>query len=199
MISETRMDRENKLGRYAAVRPKRHNKIQSYLFWLPVPALWPRSCRINYPERAMQSRLSCSLPPLQTLLLSPTNCLRTLCTATRASRSATGAVINGTGPDGCLPELDMFPCCKSCVYGICAFVLRWFFSVLTLYSPMENSLGVKKISSCKCCIFLTFPVFLFCLPHCHMYVVYVWTGWWLISLVLVTSDNKGLLLLLLLE
>ncbi len=30
-----------------------------------------------------------------------------------------------------------------------------------------------------------------------MYVVYVWTGGWLISLVLVTSD-KGLLLLLLL-
>ncbi len=30
-----------------------------------------------------------------------------------------------------------------------------------------------------------------------MYVVYVWTGGWLISLVLVTSDNKGLLLLLL--
>ncbi len=51
-----------------------------------------------------------------------------------------GAVINGTGPDGCLPELDMSPC----VYGICAFVLRCFFSVLTLYSPMEHSLGVKK-------------------------------------------------------
>ncbi len=106
------------------------------------------------------------------------------------------------GPDGCLPELDMSPCCKSCVYGICAFVLRCFFSVLTLYSPMEHSLGVKlfssSLSSCKCCIFLTFPVFLFCLPRCHMYVVYVWTGGWLISLVLVTSDNKGLLLLLLL-
>ncbi len=95
------------------------------------------------------------------------------------------------------------PCCKSCVYGICAFVLRCFFSVLTLYSPMEHSLGVKiffssSLSSCKCCIFLTYPVFLFCLPCCHMYVVYVWTGGWLISLVLVTSDNKGPLLLLLL-
>ncbi len=55
----------------------------------------------------------------------------------------------------------------------------------------------SSLSSCKCCIFLTFPVFLFCLPRCHMYVVYVWTGWWLISLVLFTSDNKGLLLLLL--
>ncbi len=108
------------------------------------------------------------------------------------------------GPDGCLPELDMSPCCKSCVYGICAFVLRCFFSVLTLHSPMEHSLGVKlffssSLSSCKCCIFLTYPIFLFCLPRCHMYVVYVWTGGWLISLVLVTSDNKGLLLLLLLN
>ncbi len=94
-----------------------------------------------------------------------------------------------------------FSCCKSCVYGICAFVLRCFFSVLTLYS-LEHSLGViffsSSLSSCKCCIFLTYPVFLFCLPRCQMYVVYVWTGGWLISLVLVTSDNKGLLLLLLL-
>ncbi len=56
----------------------------------------------------------------------------------------------------------------------------------------------SSLSSCKCCIFLTYPVFLFCLPRCHMYVVYVWTGGWLISLVLVTSDNKVLLLLLLL-
>ncbi len=47
------------------------------------------------------------------------------------------------GPDGCLPELDMSSCCKSCVYGICAFVQRCFFSVLTLYSPMEHSLGVN--------------------------------------------------------
>ncbi len=60
------------------------------------------------------------------------------------------------------------PCCKSCVYGICAFVLRCFFSVLTLYSPMEHSLGVNiffpplfpHVNSS--CIFLTYPVFLFC-------------------------------------
>ncbi len=44
------------------------------------------------------------------------------------SGSATSAVINGAGPDGCLPELDMFPpVAKLCVYGICAFVLRCFF------------------------------------------------------------------------
>ncbi len=94
------------------------------------------------------------------------------------------------------------PCCKSCVYDICAFVLRCFFFCSHTVLPMEHSLGKNfffssSLSSCKCCIFLTYPVFLFCLPRCHMYVVYVWTGGWLISLVLVTSDNKGLLLLLL--
>ncbi len=88
------------------------------------------------------------------------------------------------------------PCCKSCVYDICAFVLRcFFFSVLTLYSQWSIVWGIffffsSSLSSCKSCIFLTYPVFLFCLPRCHMYVVYVWTGGWLISLVLVTSDNK---------
>ncbi len=169
------------------------NLILSFLA-PPYRLAWPRSCRINYPERAMQSRLSCSLPPLQTLLPSPIICLRTLFTATCRA---------GPAPDrtAACQSWICSPCCKSCVYGICAFVLRCFFSVLTLYSPMEHSLGVKQIfssslSSCKCCIFLTYPVFLFCLPRCHMYVVYVWTGGWLISLVLVTSDNKGLLLLL---
>jgi len=90
-----------------------------------------------------------------------------------SSRSATGAVINGTGPDGCLPELDMFPCCKSCVYGICAFVLRWFFSVLTLYSPMEHSLGVKHFFPPLFPHVNAVLYFPFCLPHCQMYVVYV--------------------------
>ncbi len=122
-----------------------------------------------------------------------------LCTATRASRSATGAEINGTGPDGCLPELDMFPCCKSCVYGICAFVLRCFFFFFCSQTvlQMEHSLGVKKIfffpplSPHVKAVFFLIPCLLFCLPRCHMYVVYVWTGWWLISLVLVLVTIKG--------
>ncbi len=58
-----------------------------------------------------------------------------------SSRSVTGAA-NGTGPDGCLPELDMFPPVASCVYGICAFVLRCFFSVLTLYSQWSIVWGL---------------------------------------------------------
>ncbi len=140
------MDRENKAVKIRSGSPQKtqQNFILSFLA-PPYRLAWPRSCWINYPERAMQSRLSCSLPPLQTLLPSPINCLRTLFTATCRAGLRPGAVINGTGPDGCLPELDMFPCCKSCVYGICAFVLRCFFSVFTLYSPMEHSLGVKKM------------------------------------------------------
>ncbi len=39
------------------------------------------------------------------------------------------------------------PCCKVMCYGICAFVLRCFFSVLTLYSQMEHGLGVNFFSS----------------------------------------------------
>ncbi len=57
------------------------NLILSFLA-PPYRLAWPRSCWINYPGRALQCRLSCSLPPLQTLLPSPINCLRTLWTAT---------------------------------------------------------------------------------------------------------------------
>ncbi len=92
------------------------------------------------------------------------------------------------------------PCCKLCLWYM-RFCAEVFFFCSHTVLPMEHSLGVNfffsSLSSCKCCTFLPFPVFLFCLPRCHMYVVYVWTGLWLTSLVLVTSDNKGLLLLLL--
>ncbi len=58
----------------------------------------------------------------------------TLCTATRASRSATGAEINGTGPDGCLPELDMFPllqCHVFMVYVLLCWGVFFLFSDCT--------------------------------------------------------------------
>ncbi len=128
--------------------------------------------------RALQWDFSCSLPDYRHYSPPPTKCLRLLFRQAWSSGSATGAETNGTGPDGCLPELDMFPhVAKLCLWYMC-FCAEVFFSVLTLYSPMEHSLGVKLIffsslSSCKCCIFLPFPVFLFCLPRCQMYVVYV--------------------------
>ncbi len=151
------MDKENELWKFAAVRPK-VTTIQSYLFWLPVPAPWPRSCWINYPERAMQWDFSCSLPPLQTLLPSPINCLCNALYRHLSSRSATGAEINGTGPDGCLPELDMFPLLQvMCLWYMCFCAEVFFFSVLRLYSKWSIVWGVKfffssSLSSCKSCI-----------------------------------------------
>ncbi len=98
----------------------------------------------NYPERAMQCRLSCSHPRLQTLLPSPFNCLCNALYRHLASRSATGAVINGTGPDGCLPELDMFPLLQvMCLWYMCFCAEVFFFSVLRLYSKWSLVWGLK--------------------------------------------------------
>ncbi len=102
------------------------------------------------------------------------------------------------GLDGCLPELDYFPCCKVvCLWCIMCFCCWGVFPVLTLYSPRSIVWGLFFFSSPSSC----YAVFFFkSLSSCPVYplVIYVccvWTGWWLISLVLVTSDNKGLLLL----
>ncbi len=170
-------------------------------FGSPVPALpWPRPLLDNYPGKSAAAGLSCSLPyyrhyspppiklPLTALYR---HAVEQVCDRRRNKCHRTGWLLARAG--------YVSPCCKvMCLWYMC-FCAEVFFSVLTLYSQMEHSLGVNfflsSLSSCKCCTFLPFPVFLFCLPRCHMYVVYVWTGRWLISLVLVTSDNKGLLLL----
>ncbi len=97
-----------------------------------------------------------------------------------------------------------FPCCKSCVYGICAFVLRCFFFCSQTVLQMEHSLGVKKIffpplSPHVKAVFFLIP----CLPVLSTPLSYVccvcmdrlmanFAG-------TCTSDNKGLLLLLLLQ
>ncbi len=76
-----------------------------------------------------QRRWSLSLPVLTLIFPALLPCLvrDSLCTALQtkilwypgcamqfdrhlSSRSTTGAVINGTGPDGCLPELDLLEC-----------------------------------------------------------------------------------------
>ncbi len=77
----------------------------------------------------------------------------------------------------------------------------WFcwgvFSCSHTVLPKEHSLFFffSSLSSCYAVIFFnslsSCPVY-----PLVIYVCYVWAGWWLISLVLVTSDNKGLLLLL---
>ncbi len=95
------------------------------------------------------------------------------------------------------------PVAMSCVYGICAFVLRCFFFCSQTVLQMEHSLGVKiffffsSLSSCKSCIFLNTlsPVlstplsYVCCVCMDRLMANFAGTC---------TSDNKGLLLLLLL-
>ncbi len=76
-----------------------------------------------------------------------------------SSRSATGAVINGTGPDGCLPELDMFPLLQVMSLWYMCFCAEVFFFLFSHCTPQWSIVwGVKfffsSLSSCKCCIFL---------------------------------------------
>ncbi len=94
-----------------------------------------------------------------------------------------------------------FPCCKSCVYGICAFVLRCFFFCSQTVLQIEHSLGVKNfffppLSPHVKAVFFLIP----CLPVLSTPLSYVccvcmdrlmanFAG-------TCTSDNKGLLLLL---
>ncbi len=87
----------------------------------------------NHPERAMEWE---SLPPSPDITPLPHSTASvTLCTATRASRSATGAEINGTGPDGCLPELDMFPLLQvMCLWYMC-FCAEVFFFLFSDCTP----------------------------------------------------------------
>ncbi len=94
-----------------------------------------------------------------------------------------------------------FPCCKSCVYGICAFVLRCFFSCSQTVLQMEHSLGVKQIffpplSPHVKAVFFLIP----CLPVLSTPLSYVCCVCMdrLMANFACTSDNKGLLLLLLL-
>ncbi len=98
---------------------------------------------------------------------------------------------------GLLPLLQSH---VSMVYYV-LLLLRCFSCSHTVL-PKEHSLGVIFFSSSHSSCYAVF--FFNSLSSCPVYplviyVVYVWTGWWLISLVLVTSDNKGLLLLLLLH
>ncbi len=137
------MDKENELWKFAAVRPKSHNNsILSFL--APRTGALAKAVWIT----TLRERCRCSL-----LLPSPTTDITPLphstasvmlCTATRASRSATGAVINGTGPDGCLPELDMLPLLQvMCLWYMCFCAEVFFFSVLRLYSKRSTVWGLN--------------------------------------------------------
>ncbi len=98
------------LWKYAALRPK-DTTIQSYLFWLP-----------------RTSRPRPRLVRLQTLFPSPDQVPPALFRQAWSSGSATSAIINGAGPDGCLPELDMFPpVAKLCLWYMCFCAEVFFF------------------------------------------------------------------------
>ncbi len=60
------------------------------------------------------------------------------------------------GPDGCLLELDYFPCCKVvCLWFMCFLLLRCFSCSHTVL-PKEHSLGVIFFSSPSSCYAVSF-------------------------------------------
>ncbi len=125
-----------------------------------------------------------------------------LCTATRASRSETGAAWHWTG--WLLARAGyVSPCCNvMCLWYMCFCAEVFFFSVLRLYSKWSIVWGLKKffsssLSSCKKLYFLNTlsPVlstplsYVCCVCMDRLMANFAGTC---------TSDNKGLLLLLLL-
>ncbi len=99
----------------------------------------------NHPVRAMEWESFPPSPDYGHYSPPPFNCLcKTLCTATCRAGLLTGAEINGTGPDGCLPELDMFPLLQvMCLWYMCLCAEVFFFSVLRLYSKWSIVWGLN--------------------------------------------------------
>ncbi len=130
------MDRENSCEAMQLFAPK--TKQINLIFSGSAKAMLD-----NNPGKSAAAGLSCSLPDYRHYSPSRPTAPDRFVPPGLSSGSATSALINGTGPDGCLPELDMSPCCKvMCLWYMC-FCAEVFFSVLTLYSSMEHSLGVN--------------------------------------------------------
>ncbi len=121
--------------KFAAVRPKSHNNsILSFLAprtGALAKAVWITTLR----ERCSGTSLA-PIPDYRHYSPSPFNCLcKNALYRHLSSRSATGAVINGTGPDGCLPELDMFPLLQvMCLWYMC-FCAEVFFFLFSDCTP----------------------------------------------------------------
>ncbi len=197
------MDRESSCGIGMRLLPQ-DKTSQSYLFWLPCKQHWPWPrllLEIN-PGKSTAVRRSCVPPHFYRHLPTPDPSPPSLWTASLTSGSVTGA---GNGLQ------DRMAACRSWFTSLLQVVCLWcmcfcvaevgFFSCSHTVLLKEHNLGLFFFSSPSSC----YAVFFFdSLSSCSVYplVIYVccvWTGWWLISLVLVTSDNKGLLLLLLLH
>ncbi len=115
--------------------PQRQNKsILSFL----APPHQPASAKAmldNNPGKSAAVGLLLFPPRLQTLLPSPDQVPPALFRQAWSSGSATGAETNGTGPDGCLPELDMFPpVAKLCLWYMC-FCAEVFFFLFSHCTP----------------------------------------------------------------
>ncbi len=141
---ETRMDRESSRGiGMWLLAPRLNNRN---LIFFGSPAQWPRPRLLleNHPWEEHCSETLCFLPHstdidykllhTHTYLPSPDPRLR------RFEPPAWQAGLwpapkMAAGPDGCLLELDYFPCCKVvCLWFMCFLLLRCF-SCSTLYSP----------------------------------------------------------------
>ncbi len=153
--------------------PQRQNKsILSFL----APPHQPASAKVmldNNPWKSAAVGLLLLPPRLQTLLPSPGQVPPALYRQAWSSGSATGAETNGTGPDAACQSWICFPLLQSHVVMVYVlFVLRCFFLFSHCTPQWSIVWGLiffpSSLSSCKCCIFLPFPVFLFCLPRCHV-------------------------------
>ncbi len=99
---------------------------------------------ISYPERAMQWDSLAPIPDYRHYSPPPFNCLCNALYRHLSSRSVTGAVINGTGPDGCLPELDMFPLLQvMCLWYMCFCAEVFFFCSQTVLQTWSIVWGLN--------------------------------------------------------
>ncbi len=129
MISETRMDRENKAVKVCSCSPQKtqQNVILSFLA-PPYRLALAKAMLDNNPGRAMQSRLSCSLPPLQTLLPSPDQLPPPALYRHLSSRSATAAIINGCWTGRLLARAGYVPLLQvMCLLYMCFCAEVFFF------------------------------------------------------------------------
>ncbi len=104
--------------------PQRHNNSILSFSGSPVPA--PGSAKAmldNNPGKSAAVGLSCYLPDYRHYSPPPTKCLR-LCSAR----------LGQAGLRACQSWI-CFPLLQSCVYGICAFVLRCFFFLFSHCTP----------------------------------------------------------------
>ncbi len=115
------MDRENSCEGMQLFAPKT-KQINLIFSGSPVPALpWPRPCWITTLGRALQWDSLAPSPITDITPLPRSTAFDRFVPPGLLSGSVTGAEINGTGPDGCLPELDMFPLLQS--YDFMVYVL----------------------------------------------------------------------------